>query len=267
MLDTELEKFAAHGLRHTRVPNQDGYFTSFDARLYFASFGKGITVILLHGGMGNGTNWAHQVEALVSAGYNPIVVDTRGHGRSTSGSMAFSYGLFSQDVTNLMDQQEIPRAILVGWSDGACTALELARTNPSRVMGVIYFACNVDPSGSKEFVMTKAIENCVTRHRLDFESMSPTHERFEELQPKLDPMQKNQPNYTSSDLRSIEVPVAVLHAKKDEFIKETHSQYIASTLPVSYYEVIDDVSHFAPLQNTTLFNSLILKYAGVFANN
>jgi hypothetical protein len=264
MLDFDLAKFAAQGLRHTSCPGEDGYIASLDARLYFASFGVGTPVILLHGGMGNGTNWALQVEALVAAGYNAIVLDTRGHGRSTPGSRAFSYALFSEDVLNLMGHLQIDRALFVGWSDGACTALELARTNPSRVMGVIYFACNVDPSGNKEFVMTKTIENCLIRHQRDFERLSPTQDKFEELPPKLEPMQKNQPNYTSSQIRTITVPVAVLHAQNDEFIKASHSQYLASTLPKSFFELMDHVSHFAPIQDAAVFNTLLLKYARLF---
>jgi pimeloyl-ACP methyl ester carboxylesterase len=37
------------------------------------------------------------------------------------------------------------RRTLVGWSDGACTALVLARQAPERVRGVFFFACNMAP--------------------------------------------------------------------------------------------------------------------------
>ena len=41
---------------------------------------------------------------------------------------------------------------LVGWSDGACTSLVIARKCPSRVAGVFFFAGNMDTSGVKDFV-------------------------------------------------------------------------------------------------------------------
>jgi|GEM_PF-4596693 len=59
--DPELKHFAEHGLRHPRLPDSDGYFTSDDCRIHFAAFGSGRPVLLLHGGMGNGTNWSKQI--------------------------------------------------------------------------------------------------------------------------------------------------------------------------------------------------------------
>jgi pimeloyl-ACP methyl ester carboxylesterase len=49
-----------------------------------------------------------------------------------------------------MESLELEKALFVGWSDGACTAMELARTNPSKVVGVVFFACNVDPPGATQ---------------------------------------------------------------------------------------------------------------------
>ena len=47
-------------------------------------------MILLHGGMGNSRNFGFQVPALIAAGYRPIVIDSRGHGRSTMDDQPFS---------------------------------------------------------------------------------------------------------------------------------------------------------------------------------
>jgi pimeloyl-ACP methyl ester carboxylesterase len=49
-----------------------------------------------------------------------------------------------------MDALGIEKAGLVGWSDGACTALILASKAPTRVAGVFFFACNMDPSGAQQ---------------------------------------------------------------------------------------------------------------------
>jgi pimeloyl-ACP methyl ester carboxylesterase len=260
MKDKDVRRFAASGLSFPLRPTREGYFTSDDARLWFETFGTGVPVLLLHGGMGNGTNWAGQIRPLVRAGYRPIVLDTRGHGRSGSGSKRFSYKLFADDTTRLMGHLELPQALVVGWSDGACTALEMARTNPDRVVGVVFFACNVDPTGTREFVMSPAIGNCVTRHKLDFERMTPTLEQFEELQPKLEPMQKNEPNYSLETLRTITVPVAVVQGDQDEFIKPSHAEYLAASLPNSHFELVKGEGHFAPIQNPNLFNRVMLRH-------
>ncbi len=259
MKDPNLERFAEFGLRYPVIPASEGYVTSDDCRIHFSTFGNGKPVLLLHGGMGNGTNWANQIGALQEGGYRVIVMDTRAHGRSTGGSQPLSYRLFARDVGNLIEHLNLKDVFLVGWSDGACTALEFARTAPSLVAGVLFFACNVDPSGTLEFRMTDAIQNCLTRHRLDFTSMTPTLERFEDLQPKLEPMQKNEPDYSAEDLSRISVPVTVMQGNRDEFIKLDHARYIAASLPKSRFELLEGLGHFAPIQDPERFNEAMLR--------
>src|SRR5689334_13091360 len=54
------------------------------AQIWFATFGSGPPVILLHGAGGDSTNFGFQVPAL-AAGHRVIVIDSRGQGRSTHG--------------------------------------------------------------------------------------------------------------------------------------------------------------------------------------
>lgn len=259
MKDIALERFAKDGLRRSLLPRREGYVSTSDCRIHFAVFGAGRPVVLLHGGMGNGTNWANQIGSLVETGYQAIVMDTRAHGRSTAGNLPFTYKLLADDVRRLVEHLDLERVLLVGWSDGACTSLEVARSSPDLVAGVVFFACNVDPTGTLEFSMTPAIANCLTRHRLDFENLSPTLERFEDLQPKLDPMQRNEPNYTLEDLRNILVPVVVLQGTQDEFIKLEHARTLARSLGTARLELLDGLGHFAPIQDPDTFNDAMLR--------
>ena len=66
-------------------------------KLFFASYGSGEPVFLLHGGAGNGDQWANQVPAL-AAKFHVIVVDARGHGRSTRDAKPMSYALMADDL-------------------------------------------------------------------------------------------------------------------------------------------------------------------------
>src|SRR5882724_10336296 len=52
------------------------------AQIYYATFGAGMPVILLHGGLADGRYWGNQVPALTAAGYEAVLIDSRGHGRS-----------------------------------------------------------------------------------------------------------------------------------------------------------------------------------------
>ena len=52
-----------------------------DVELYYAIYGKGRPVVLLHPGLGHSDYWANQIGPL-SQEFQVVVVDLRGHGRS-----------------------------------------------------------------------------------------------------------------------------------------------------------------------------------------
>jgi pimeloyl-ACP methyl ester carboxylesterase len=123
-------------------------------------------VILLHGGFGHSGNWGFQVLALVRNGYHVILLDSRGHGRSTRDSRPFTYELMASDVLAVIDALLVEKAGLVGWSDGACTGLILAAKVPARAAGVFFFGCNMDPSGVKQITEPNPIlDRCLARLR------------------------------------------------------------------------------------------------------
>src|SRR6202020_2212413 len=145
--DDELKKFEAEGALSLPVTKDLGYVEHEGARIWYASYGSGSPVILLHGGLGHSGNWGFQVPPLVRSGYRAVLIDSRGHGRSTRAARPFSYELMASDVLAVMDALHLEKAVLVGWSDGACTALILAAKAPARIAGVFFFGCNMDPTG------------------------------------------------------------------------------------------------------------------------
>ena len=148
--DDDLKNFEAHGAAPLPVTSDQGYVDHDGARIWYATYGSGSPVILLHGGLGHSGNWGYQVPTLVSSGYRAVLIDSRGHGRSTRDLRPFTYELMASDVLAVMDALHLEKAAVVGWSDGACIALILAMKAPARVAGVFFFGCNMDPSGTKE---------------------------------------------------------------------------------------------------------------------
>jgi pimeloyl-ACP methyl ester carboxylesterase len=258
--DDELRRFAMQGAAPLPATKDEGYIENDRARIWYSAYGSGAPVILLHGGLGHSGNWGYQVQALVANGYRVVLTDSRGHGRSTRDKRPFSYELMATDVLALMDALHIRTAPLIGWSDGACTALILASKNSSRVSGVFFFACNMDPSGLKPFAATPALERCFARHARDYARLSATPEYFEEFVEDVSLMGRTQPNYSARDLASIRVPVTIVQSEHDEFIKREHAEYLAATIPGAKFVLLNSVSHFAPLQRPDAFNAAILQF-------
>ncbi|MBN9057999.1 MAG: alpha/beta fold hydrolase, partial [Rhizobiales bacterium] len=187
--------------------------------------------------------------------------DSRGHGRSTrDGQQPYSYDLMASDVLVVMDRLGVTKAAIIGWSDGACTGLVLARRHPERVAGVFFFACNMDSSGTKPFVGTPVIDRCFSRHVADYAALSATPDDFKAFSGAVGLMQQTQPEYGADDLAAIDTPVTVCQSAEDEFIRIEHAEYLAQTLPEGRLKILEGVTHFAPLQRPALFNEAIADF-------
>jgi pimeloyl-ACP methyl ester carboxylesterase len=159
-----------------------------------------------------------------------------------------------------MDALHLEQAGLVGWSDGACTALILASQAPTRVAGVFFFACNMDPSGTKDVDFSPILKRCFGRHMQDYAELSATPDQFDAFSEAVGLMQKTQPNYSANDLAAISVPVVIVQSEHDEFIKREHAEYLARSIPNAEFIDLPGVSHFAPLQRPEQFNTAMLAF-------
>ncbi|QSY95447.1 alpha/beta hydrolase [Rhizobium bangladeshense] len=258
--DDELIHFEAHGAAPLPPASVEGHVGRAGARIWYASYGTGPAVILLHGGLGHSGNWGYQVPVLLGSGRRVVLIDSRGHGRSTRDASPYTYELMAADVLAVMDELRLETAAFVGWSDGACIALILAMTAPSRVEGVFFFACNMDPSGTLEFVATPVIDRCFARHAKDYAALSATPDDFNSFVEAVSLMMGTEPNYQADDLGRIRLPVAIVLGENDEFIKAEHAEYLASTIPNAQMIYLPGVSHFAPLQRPAEFNAAIISF-------
>jgi pimeloyl-ACP methyl ester carboxylesterase len=261
--DDDLSRFEADGAAPLPVANDQGYVERDGARIWYATYGSGSPVILLHGGLGHSGNWGCQVPALVGSGYRAVVIDSRGHGRSTRDTQPYMYERMAADVLAVMDALFLEKAGLVGWSDGATIALILAMKEPSRVAGVYFFACTMDPSGVKELTeLPPIVDRCLGRHAKDYAQLSATPDQFQAFVEAVSLMMRTQPNYEAHDLAQIRVPVAIVHSENDEFIRREHAEYLARSIPNAELVDLIGVSHFAPLQRPDQFNSTMLAFLG-----
>ena len=258
--DDDLERFEAEGLSLPDTSDQ-GYVEHDGARIWYATFGSGSPVILLHGGNGHSGNWGNQVPALVASGYRAVLIDSRGHGRSTRDAQPFTYELMASDVLAVMDALHLEKAVVVGWSDGACIAMILGMKAPARIAGVFFFGCNMDPSGVNQITeLSPILRRCINRHAKDYARLSTTPDKFKEFTEAVGLMMRTQPNYFADDLAGIRVPVVIVQSEHDEFIKHEHAEYLAQSIPGADLVLLEGVSHFAPLQRPEQFNAAVLAF-------
>jgi pimeloyl-ACP methyl ester carboxylesterase len=230
--------------------------------LFYAEIGHGSPVVVLHGGLANSDYLGNQVRALARH-HRVVVVDSRGHGRSTRDDQPFGYDLMTDDVVALLDTLKIQRADIVGWSDGAIIGLDMAMRHPDRVGRVFAFGANTQTSGLKDgFDRNPVFAAYMARARLEYARLSPTPDQYDAFQSQIGKMWADQPNWTDAQLRSIRSPVLVVDGDHDEGIKREHTEYIAATIPGAGLLILPNVSHFAFLQDPVLFNAALLHFLG-----
>lgn len=228
-------------------------------QVYYAVYGEGEPVMLLHGGLGHSDVWGHQVTEL-SKSYQVITMDSRGHGRSTRNDERYTYELMASDVIALMDFLQIDKASLIGWSDGGIIGLVMAINNPERVGRVFAFGANSDPSGltadlAEDAVFNQYIENAGT----DYAKLSSTPDDYEGFLTAIGEMWATEPNITEQ-LKTITIPVTIADGEYDEAITREHTEMMAKEIPGSRLVILPDVSHFAMWQNPPVFNTALLEF-------
>ena len=108
-------------------------------KLNFREFGEAgtgaPTVLLLHGLFGSSINW-QRIANNLSSEHHVIVPDLRNHGRSPHDADV-SYQAMAGDILQLLDDQQVDEAILVGHSMGGKLAMWLALSAADRVSRLV----------------------------------------------------------------------------------------------------------------------------------
>jgi pimeloyl-ACP methyl ester carboxylesterase len=249
---------------HLPHPERSGYAAVNRIKVWHAVFGRGEPrgepVVFLHGGLANANYWGLQVPA-VARQYQVIVMDSRGHGRSTRDDRPYGYDLMADDVVGLLDVLGIKRAAVVGWSDGGILGLDLAIRYPDRVSKVFAFAANTDPSGVVDGVeKNPTFAAFIARAGQEYKQLSATPGEYDAFVDAISKMWATQPNWTATQLAAIKPPVLVVDGDHDEAIKRPHTEQIAATIPGAGLLILPNTSHFSFLQDPDQFTWHILHF-------
>jgi pimeloyl-ACP methyl ester carboxylesterase len=207
-----------------------------------AGAGEGTPIVLLHGLTATRRYVVMGSRTLERSGFRVIGYDARGHGRSSgaSDSAAYDYEDLARDLGAVLDALGLERAILVGASMGAHTALRFALRNPARVAALGLITPSFDPDrppdaetlanwdALAEGLRERGVEGFVDAY--DFSGLPGewrdtvervvrqrlgAHEHPEAVADALEVVPRSRPFERIEDLAGIEVPTVVV-ASRDE---------------------------------------------------
>ena len=248
-------------------PYKSGYVNLTKVDIWYAQFGPPLSstlphnqspILFLHGGLANSDWFGHQIASLLTTHPNPTIlaIDSRLQGRSTGVTTEpISYDLMREDVVGVLDHFHIPKATVVGWSDGGIIGLNLAINAPSRLNRLFSFAASYSYINTNASVANAStFSQYLTRIEKEFKKLSPTPNAFKEQSDKINNMFATLPNYTHSDIAKIPTLyqdcennplVWIVDAADEEVINFDVPRTLHGWIPGSGLVILPSVSHFA----------------------
>ena len=190
------------------------------AEMHVSEKGQGEPLLLLHGFGGCAAEWKELVPRL-AARHRVIVVELRGHGRSTNPSRTFTMRQSAADVLAVLDSLRVPQVRAVGISAGAMTLLHVATRHPERVRGLVLVGATTAFGDQARAIMRGAVRDqlppevlegftaCATRGDAQVDELLAQFRAFESM--------RDDPNFTAGDLARVTAPTLVMHGDRDDF--------------------------------------------------
>lgn len=228
--------------------------------IWYEVTGDGDPVVLLHGGLSDGSAWGLQAPAFAER-YRVFVPDRRGHGKSPDTEASFHYDDMAAETIGFLEQVVGGPAHLVGWSDGSIVALLVSRARPDLVRRQVVIGANFHHDGllpefetgddpdAEGVAVLKAIYEGV--------AVDPAH--WPEFYAKAVQLFREEPTLTVDDLRPIATPTLVL-AGDDDCVRHEHTVQLFEALRDGQLAIVPGTSHMVQLEKADLTNRLMLDF-------
>ncbi|HEY7544606.1 MAG TPA: alpha/beta fold hydrolase [Blastocatellia bacterium] len=217
-----------------------------DFEMYYEVRGEGEPLLLLHGGGGVGANW-ELIFKEPPEGFQLIIPDMRGHGRSTNPSKVFTFRQLALDVFALMDRLGIERFKAIGLSLGAKTLLHIATQQPERVDAmVVVSATPYFPEQARAIMREMTSDN---RSDAEWQQMREWHKHGDEqIRAIWSGMNALKDSYTDMNftpplLSTITARTLIVHGDRDPLYPVNLAMEMYAAIPHSYLWVVPNGGH------------------------
>jgi pimeloyl-ACP methyl ester carboxylesterase/cell wall-associated NlpC family hydrolase len=214
------------------------------AELYYEELGRGgagrAPIVLIHGATSTGQRDWGMVAPLLAREYRTIVLDCRGHGRSTNPDGSYSFRQMAADVAGLVRALGHERAHIIGHSNGGNVALVTLLEHPDVVQTAVLQAANayVSPDIIEEEPAKFDPDRVARKSPEWMEAMvalhGPTHgpDYWRDLLKMTVQEIISEPNYRPEALGEVRRPTLVIQGEQDWVnARGRHAQYIARHIP------------------------------------
>jgi len=185
--------------------------------------------------------------------YRTIAIDTRGHGKSSRGTKPLNFHTFAADLISVLDALQIEKANIVGFSDGAITALYTALIAPERISTMVLLGVNYNPKG--------ILQKYRFSIRLTYILLSAASLLSAKMRKRKEiwGLMVYQPKLTIEEISQIKIPTLVVTGEKD-MVSQHHNDEISNAIADSQRIVIPDGDHFWMFKQPELLNQCVMEF-------
>jgi pimeloyl-ACP methyl ester carboxylesterase len=198
-------------------------------------------VILLHGNGGEHDHLSMMVDQLDSAGYLVYALDSRGQGANAPLD-EYHYADMAEDVYALIQELDLEKPALFGWSDGGNIALQMEVLHPGTAGAIITSGANIFPEGVETSFWAEFSK------QKDNDSIAP-----------LVKMMLYEPCMNFDDMRKIQCPALIVAGEYD-LIDSVHTRTIAEYIPQGKVLFLLGEDHGSHIYKSPKMGKVLLDY-------
>jgi pimeloyl-ACP methyl ester carboxylesterase len=226
------------------------------AKLAVWSRGRGPAIVLMHGGTGTASHdWGHLMPALADCG-RVVAMDLRGHGASVDAEFDLGTTRFGMDAAHVMSALGMPRAVLIGFSVGANSVLDLLSRRPWIAHAAILLGASAN--GSPERVMD--IMNGPWPRELrtlkhDNARGDPDH--WQRIRGVLARDWAENVRFIETGLEMVACPVTIIHGADDPIVLPEQASRLHAAIPDSRLVEIPNTGHQVHREAPAVFMEIV----------
>ncbi len=218
------------------------------------------------GVIGENSDWTYQLPRLAQH-YRVLVFEHRGHGRTRNPANRFDgYDVLADDAVGLLAALNVPEAIMVGFSDGAITLLDLAQRYPQLVETLVIVGANYyNDDACLQAIETLSPQFIEKTRPAWASSLEQQHARqgvgyWQQLAVQLRALWLKQPTFSKDDLSRIKAPALVMTGQYDQFGNIPQTMDIHHSIKGSELCIVPGAAHPVMRQRPEITTSIILDY-------
>ncbi len=212
--------------------------------IYYEIYGSGFPLIMLHGGGSTIQSSFERIIPILANNHQIIAIESQAHGRTTDRNSPSSFSQDAEDVSQLMEHLKINKADILGFSNGATTALQLAINHPEKVNKLILGSPLAKRSGVAdgfwEFMKNASLKNMPTQLKEAFLRVNPSEEGLLKMHDKDAARMLAFKDISDQELSSILAPSLIILAEQDVILQE-HGMELNKLIPNSQLAIVPGV--------------------------